>query len=65
MSKNCCTFASTKVNKQQKFKTMFGVRSSNQPISGQFAEDFVRNLLEAQEQPRQEARKMTHNIVID
>ena len=44
---------------------MFGVKSSNQPISGHFAEDFVRNLLAAQKQPQRETRVMAHNIVID
>jgi len=44
---------------------MFGVKSSNQPISGKFAEDFVKNLLEAQKQPKQETRVMSHNIIID
>ena len=53
MSNFCCTFAATQVNKQQNFKTMFGVRSSNQPITGKFAEEFIRHLLEAQEQPKE------------
>ena len=44
---------------------MFGVRSSNQPITGKFAEEFIRHLLEAQKQPRQETEVMTHNIIID
>ena len=54
MSEICCTFAAQKL-KQQNFETMFGVKSSNQPISGQFAEDFVKNLIEARKQPRQDA----------
>lgn len=37
---------------------MFGVKSSNQPISGQFAEDFVKNLLETRKQPRKDAKKL-------
>ena len=44
---------------------MFGVQCSNQPISGNFAEEFVRNLLEAQKQPKQDAKEMVHNIVLD
>ena len=64
MSENCCTFAAQKF-KQQNFDTMFGVKSSNQPISGQFAEDFVKNLLEARKQPRQDAKEMSHVIICD
>lgn len=64
MSENCCTFAAQKL-KQQNFETMFGVKSSNQPISGQFAEDFVKNLLEARKQPRQDAKEMSHVIICD
>ena len=44
---------------------MFGVKSSNQPISGQFAEDFCRNLLESRKQPRQDVREMSHIIIFD
>ena len=44
---------------------MFGVKSSNQPISGQFAEDFVKNLLEARKQPRQDVKEMSHVITCD
>lgn len=44
---------------------MFGVKSSNQPISGQFAEDFVKNLLETRKQPRKDAKKMSHVIICD
>ncbi len=44
---------------------MFGVKSSNQPISGQFAEDFVKNLLDARKQPKQDAREMSHVIICD
>ena len=44
---------------------MFGVKSSNQPITGKFAEEFIRNLLESQNQPKQEAKAMYHNIIID
>ena len=44
---------------------MFGVKCSNQPISGKFAEEFVKNLLEAQKQPKQDAKEMVHNIVLD
>jgi len=49
---------SDKGNKQLIFETMFGVKSSNQPISGQFAEDFVKNLLETRKQPRKDAKKL-------
>ena len=65
ISKICCTFAATKVTKQQNFEIMFGVKCSNQPISGRFAEGYVRNLLEAQKKPKQDAKEMVHNIVID
>ncbi len=44
---------------------MFGVKSSNQPISGKFAEEFVRNLLEAQKQPKKDVNETVHNIVMD
>ncbi len=44
---------------------MFGVKSSNQPITGKFAEEFIHNLLEAQKHPRQEVKTMSHNIIID
>lgn len=64
-SEKSCTFAASKVNAQQNFEIMFGVKCSNQPISGRFAEDFVRNLLEAQKQPKQDANEMVHNIVLD
>ena len=64
MSENCCTFAAQKL-KQQNIDTMFGVKSSNQPISGQFAEDFVKNLLDARKQPKQDAREMSHVIICD
>ncbi len=64
ISNYCCTFAVAKV-KQQNFETMFGVKSSNQPISGQFAEDFVKNLLDARKQPKQDAREMSHVIICD
>ena len=56
---------SVKGNKQLIFETMFGVKSSNQPISGQFAEDFVKNLLETRKQPRKDAKKMSHVIICD
>ena len=64
MSKKSCTFAPQKF-KQLIFESMFGVKCSNQPISGKFAEEFVRNLLEAQKQPKQDAKEMVHNIVLD
>ena len=64
MSEFYCTFAAQKL-KQQNFDTMFGVKSSNQPISGQFAEDFVKNLLDARKQPKQDAREMSHVIICD
>ncbi len=44
---------------------MFGVKSSNQPISGQFAEEFCKNILEAQEEPKQDVEKMSHIIICD
>jgi len=44
---------------------MFGVKSSNQPISGQFAEDFVKNLLEAIRHPQKDAEEMSHIIICD
>lgn len=63
MSEKSCTFAATKVNKQQNFKTMFGVRSSNQPITGKFAEEFIRHLLEAQKQHKEEEMNEPFEIV--
>ena len=42
---------------------MFGVKSSNQPISGQFAEEFCKHLIEMKEQVDQHATKMSHNII--
>ena len=44
---------------------MFGVKSSNQPISGQFAEEFVKNLLESQKQPKTDVKEMSHIINCD
>ena len=44
---------------------MFGVKSSNQPITGKFAEEFVKNLLEARKHPKQDVKKMSHTIVCD
>ena len=44
---------------------MFGVKSSNQPISGQFAEEFCKNLLEAKQNSNQKESEMTHNIICD
>ena len=60
-----CTFAVSKVNEQQNLRIMFGVKCSNQPITGQFAEEFVRNLLEARKQPKQDVKKMSHVIVCE
>lgn len=47
------------------FETMFGVKSSNQPISGQFAEEFCRNLLQARNQQGQDVHEMSHTIIFD
>ena len=59
-------FCSDKSNgTKKKNKTMFGVKSSNQPISGQFAEDFCRNLLQVREQQGQGVNEMSHNIICD
>lgn len=44
---------------------MFGVKSSNQPISGQFAEEFCKHLMEMKEQTNQDATEMLHNIICD
>lgn len=44
---------------------MFGVKSSNQPISGKFAEEFCKNLLKAKKQSNQEVNEMSHNIICD
>lgn len=44
---------------------MFGVKSSNQPISGQFAEEFCRNLLDTRKQPNQDVKETTHVIICD
>lgn len=49
----------------KKVKIMFGVKSSNQPISGQFAEEFVKNLLESQKQPKTDVKEMSHIIICD
>ena len=65
MSKFCCTFAASKVNNNKNFETMFGVKSSNQPIRGQFAEEFIRNLLESRKQPGQDVKEMSHIIICD
>ena len=63
--KNLLYLCSVKGKKQLNFETMFGVKSSNQPISGQFAEDFCRNLIEARKHSRKDARKMSHVIICD
>ena len=57
----CCV----KGNTQKESRIMFGVKSSNQPITGKFAEEFVRNLLEAKKQPKRDEKEMTHIIVCD
>ena len=44
---------------------MFGVKSSNKPISGQFAEGFCQNLLQAKEPLQQDVEAMSHTIVCD
>ena len=59
-----CTFALAKV-KQQNFETMFGVKSSNQPITGKFAEEFVRHLLETQKQQKEEEMDEPFEIVCE
>ena len=46
-------------------ETMFGVKSSNKPISGQFAEEFCKHLMEMKEQTNQDATEMLHNIICD
>ena len=44
---------------------MFGVKTSNQPIRGTFAEELMRNLLEAKKQPTQDVKEMSHVIICD
>ena len=44
---------------------MFGVKSSNQPISGQFAEKFCKKLIEMKKQTTKEATNMSHNIICE
>ena len=48
-----------------KLKTMFGVRSSNQPITGKFAEEFIRHLLDAKKQHKEEEMNESFEIVCD
>ena len=43
---------------------MFGVKSSNQPISGQFAEKLCEKLMEMQKQTTKDATNMSHNIIL-
>lgn len=47
------------------FDIMFGVKSSNQPISGQFAEKFCEKLIEMKKQTTKEATNMSHNIICE
>ena len=56
---------SAKVNIQLIFDTMFGVKSSNQPISGQFAEKLCEKLMEMQKQTTKDATNMSHNIICE
>lgn len=44
---------------------MFGVKCSNQPITGKFAEEFVRNLLEAQKHPKEELDDQSIEIICE
>ena len=44
---------------------MFGVKSSNQPISGQFAEKLCEKLMEMQKQTTKDATNMSHNIICE
>jgi len=44
---------------------MFGVKCSNQPISGKFAEDFVKNLLASKQQSQVETKETNFEIVCD
>ncbi len=44
---------------------MFGVKSTNQPIKGEFAEQFCENLLNAQKQEKKEEDQMSYTIVCD
>ena len=44
---------------------MFGVKCSNQPISGRFAEEFVRNLLASRQQSKVETKETDFEIVSD
>lgn len=44
---------------------MFGVKSSNKPISGHFAEEFCQNLLLAKDTLQQDEEVMSHTIVND
>ena len=47
------------------FDIMFGVKSSNQPISGQFAEKFCEKLMEMKKQTTKETTNMSHNIICE
>ena len=64
MSKKSCTFAPQKFKKLI-FESMFGVKCSNQPITGKFAEEFVRNLLEAQKHPKEELDDQSIEIICE
>ena len=44
---------------------MFGVKCSNQPISGRFAEEFIRNLLASRQQSNEETKETDFEIVCD
>lgn len=68
---NICIYQNKVVPLQHKglnnliLETMFGVKSSNKPISGQFAEEFCKHLMEMKEQTNQDATEMLHNIICD
>lgn len=44
---------------------MFGVKCSNQPISGRFAEEFVKNLLEARQHSHVSTQETDFEIVCE
>lgn len=54
---------SDKGNDNEKDTAMFGVKCSNQPITGKFAEEFVRHLLEAKQEPQEEINDSSFEIV--
>lgn len=59
------TFAASKVIRTKKNAIMFGVKCSNQPISGRFAEEFVKNLLEARQHSHVSTQETDFEIVCE